>query len=66
MNFHGIINTNLESTYIEVTYICREIKTLYFFRFILLDPNIDVSRHISVVDTLILASNNIDRMGVLE
>jgi hypothetical protein len=33
----------------------------YSLRFILLDANIDVSRHILVVDISILASSNMDR-----
>ena len=35
--------------------------SLYSLRFILLDGNIDVSRHILVVGTSILASSNMDR-----
>jgi hypothetical protein len=34
---------------------------IYSLRFILVDTNIDVSRHIVVVDTSILASSNMDR-----
>jgi hypothetical protein len=33
----------------------------YSLRFILLDANIDVSRHILVLDTSTLASSNMDR-----
>jgi hypothetical protein len=33
----------------------------YSIRFILLDSNIDVSRHILTVDTSILVANNMDR-----